>query len=228
MMCGSGARGQAPAARALRSRLGIARARGRDAGYSLGELAVAMVVAGVLLGAVGTIFVGTGQAVRTVNTKNATGADVRLAIEAMTRTLKVATVPAGSTAAFSAASPTGMTFSALLNRTGANSTAEPAASTVTYGYSSGCLNQSITPKNGTTSTVCLLRTSTAPVFGYFASGDATATALAASPAMASADLVTVRSITLRLTATDPDNSGITGVPAVTRVSLENLIAQDGS
>ena len=215
---------------ALRSRLARARAsrvQGGDGGYTLAELAVAMVVAGVLLGAVATIFTGSTRAVRTVNVKNATGADVRLAIEAMTRTIKVA-APSGSSAAFTAATPTSMSFYALLNRTGAASSTAPQPSLVSYSYGSNCLNQSITPSGGTTTTVCLLRTSTAPAFSYYASGDESAAALTASPSMAAADLGTVRSVTLSLVATDPAETGTTGVPAVTRVSLENLIAQDGS
>ena len=206
----------------------LRQARAGDAGYTVAELAVAMVVAGILLGAVATIFVGSARAVRTVNVKNSTGADVRLAIEAMTRTLKVATDPTGPDAAFTGASPTGMTFYALLNRSGVDSGTQPQPALVSYSYGSNCLNQSITPSGGTTTTVCLLRTATAPVFTYYASGDASAAALGASPSMASADLATVRSVSLSLTATDVTDTGTTGVPAVTRVSLENLIALDGS
>ena len=230
--------------RLIRSSLRRARSGGHDAGYTLAELAVAMVVAGVLLTAVGAVFVGTERAVRTVNTKNSTGADVRLAMEAMSRTLRVATDPAGTDPAMTSATASSMTFYALLNRTAATSTAEPLPSLVEYSYAANCLNQSITPGIAVVSppaggpyytwpasskvTTCLLRTTTPPAFTYYASGDLTATALTASPGLSAANLAAVRSVTVYLTATDVNNGGTTGVPAQTRVSLENLIAADGS
>jgi Tfp pilus assembly protein PilW len=214
---------------------------------TLVELLVAMAVGTVLLAGVGTVFVATLTGVRTTNVKTSTGADVRLAIEAMTRTLKVADVPYGEDAAFVSASTSAMSFYALLNRSGAASTAEPIPTLIQYSWSAStkCLTEKQTagtaiaaPATGgpyydwttaPTQTKCLLRTTTAPTFTYFNSSLITAAALSgASSGLNAADLVAVRSVELLLVATDPSNPQITGVPANTRVTLENVLVGDGS
>lgn len=216
----------------------------RDAGMSLIELLVAMVVSALLLGAVSTVFVGTLRGTRTVNTKTSTGADVRLATEAMTRTLKVATKPYGEAAAFVSASSTGMSFYALLNRTGSQSASEPIPTLVTYSYASNCLTEYQTPGSAVASppaggpyyswpvsarrSKCLLRSTTSPAFTFFDSGDLSAAAMTPATGLSAGDLSLVRSVQITLTATDPNNANVAGVPAETRVSLENLINADGS
>jgi prepilin-type N-terminal cleavage/methylation domain-containing protein len=215
-------------------------------GMTLIELLVAVSVASVLLAGVATVFVGTLRGVTTTTVKTATGADVRIAIEAMTRTLKVADVPRGEAAAFVSATTTGLSFYALLNRTGTASTTQPVPTLVQYGFSpaTNCVNESQTPATtiasppvggpyyqwpaANTTTRCLLRTSTAPVFTYYPAGTLSATALDASAGLSSANLDAVRSVGLLLTATDPANPGIVGVPAENRVTLENLLVTDGS
>jgi prepilin-type N-terminal cleavage/methylation domain-containing protein len=215
-----------------------------DAGLSLVELMVAMFVTSILLAGISTVFVGTLRGVKTVNVKTSTGLDVGLAIEAMSRTVKVASLPYGETTAMVTASTTGMSFYALLNRTGSVSTTEPIPSLMEYSYAANCLTEAVTPglliaspsvggpyyswPAASKKSKCLLRTTTSPTFSYYASGDLTATALSAGSGLSAADLDNVRSVGLHLVATDPANAAIVGVPADTRISLENLIAGDGS
>jgi prepilin-type N-terminal cleavage/methylation domain-containing protein len=219
-----------------------------DDGMTLIEMLVAMFVASILLAGIATVFVGTLRGVTTTNVKTATGADVRIAMEAMSRTVKVATAPAGvSGGAFVSASTFGLSFYALLNRTGADSTAEPVSTLVTYVYDpvGKCLNESrtlgtriVNPANGgpyflwpatATQTKCLLRTATAPTFKYYTSGSLAATAIPLADAgLNVANLLTIRSVAINLVATDPKNSTITGIPSETRISLENLIVGSGS
>jgi prepilin-type N-terminal cleavage/methylation domain-containing protein len=219
---------------------------GGQAGLSLIELLVAMSVAGILLAGVGVVFVGILRGVTTTNVKTATGADVRIAIEAMTRTLRVADVPYGEGSAFVSASTNAVTFYALLNRTGTASTTEPVPTLVRYSWSSAtnCLDEAQTtssavtnPADGgpyytwpttNTTTRCLLRTTTKPVFTYYPSGLLNAVAMTADSGLTAADLLLVRSVGLLITATDPGNPGVAGVPAETRVTLENLHATEGS
>ena len=204
---------------------------------SLVELAVSMMVGAILFGGIATVFVGTLQANRTVNTKTSTGADVRLAIEALSRTLKVATTPYGSSAAFTSATGTGLSFYTLLNRTGTASTAEPIPTLVSYEYASGCLTEYQTKGSAITnpavggpyfqwptsarSSKCLLRTTTPPSFTYYASYTSP------SDNEPTADLTQIRNVLISLTGTDVNNPGVGGVPAETLVSLENLINADG-
>ena len=164
----------------------------------------------------------------------------------MTRAVKVADVPHGENAAMVSASPTGMSFYALLNRSGSASASQPVPTLVQYSWTAGsnCLTETQTPgaaisnpadggpyfqwpATGSTAK-CLLRTATAPVFTYYASADLTATALPGSN-LSAGNLALVRSVGLYLTATDPANPGVLGVPAENRVTLENLlVAGSGS
>jgi Tfp pilus assembly protein PilW len=201
---------------------------------SLIEVAVSMFVASILFTAVGTVFLGVLRGVSTTNVKTSTGADGRLAIEAMSRTLSVAITPTGQPSAFVSASTTGVTFYSLLNRTGTNSVTEPRPTMVAYTYNSttSCLNEALTPGVlvGTvyswpasgTRTKCLLRTATAPTFAYFTSSSLAATALSAGSGLSAANLLTVRRVDLRVVATDPANRSIAGVPLDTRIVLANL------
>jgi type II secretory pathway component PulJ len=222
-----------------RVRRRLASAAAPDAGLSLVELAVAMFIASILLGGVATVFIGTLRASRTVNVKTSTGADARLASEAMSRTLKVATAPYGENSAFVSATATDMSFYALLNRTGSASAAEPVATLVTYAWSSAanCLYESQTPGLAISSPAsggpyftwpasarkskCLLRTTSAPSFSYYASYTNASTNTPTS------SLPQIRNVLVTLMATDPNNTAVSGVPTETLISLENLINADG-
>lgn len=214
-------------------------------GMTLIELLVAMSVGSVVLAGVAAVFVATLRGVTTTNVKASTGADVRVAIEAMTRTIKVAEVPNGEAAAFRSASTNGLAFYALLNRTGTASVAQPVPTLVEYSWSATtkCLSEAqtpgasiVTPNVGgpyyqwlSTATVtrCLLRTTTAPVFTYYPSGDPDSVVALPTGSLSTANLALVRGIGLYITATDPANPGVPGIPAQNRVALENLLAPGG-
>ena len=207
------------------------RARG-DAGLSLVELAVATFVAGVLFAGVGAVFVGTSRAVRAVNVKTSTTADLRIGMEATSRTLRVAYRPAGEPVAITSATGSAVTFYALLNRS--NLTTQPLPTLVEYWHDGTCLREAQTPAR-TLSTPeadgslyawdtgrvnkCLLRTTTAPAFSYYTSGTATAAMTSTST---QAERLTIQSVGLTLTVTDPANPTVSGVPASTRLTLSNL------
>ncbi|MDP9219012.1 MAG: prepilin-type N-terminal cleavage/methylation domain-containing protein, partial [Actinomycetota bacterium] len=80
-----------------------------DAGLSLTELLITMMLASILMLAVGTMFVSGLRQNRTVSGKTTSTADARIAMEAMTRELRVATIPPGQVAAVVSASPTAVT-----------------------------------------------------------------------------------------------------------------------
>lgn len=99
-----------------------------DEGSTLVELLVVMVLTTVVLAAVGTVFVSTTRGVRETQVRTSTQADARTAMEAMSRSLRVAvapprgapTGPSSSTPVagpFTSASPTSVTFYANLQRT---------------------------------------------------------------------------------------------------------------
>lgn len=214
-------------------------------GMTLIELLVAMSVGSVVLAGVAAVFVATLRGVTTTNVKASTGADVRVAIEAMTRTIKVADVPNGETSAFRSASSSGLAFYALLNRSGTASVSQPVPTFVQYSWSSAtnCLSEAQTPGTSivnpnvggpyyqwlasATVTRCLLRTTTAPVFTYYPTGDPDSVAALPAGTLSTANLALVRGVGLYVTATDPANPGIPGIPAQNRVALENLLAPGG-
>ena len=73
--------------------------RGTERGYSVGELVVTMVVAGLVLAGLGTVVLSLTQGASTLNKTTGSSADVRLALEAMSRMLRVAFRPPGEPSA---------------------------------------------------------------------------------------------------------------------------------
>ena len=217
-----------------------------DAGLSLVELSVAMLVTAVLTAAVATVFIGTTQATRTMNVRTATSADLRPATEAFSRTARVAYQPVGESSAVASATSSAVSFYALLNRTGA--TSQPLPTLVEYAYNGTCLTEAQTPARtlsvpasdgsiyewdtGRVSK-CILRTSVAPTFSYFTTGaivSSGTTVAALTVPTAGLDLVnrqSVRSIEVSLTARDAVNPSVGGVSSVIRVSLQNVISAAG-
>lgn len=228
-------------------RLAPARDRARrspDAGMSVVETVVAMSIASILLAGIATVFIGSLQVVRVVTAKTATTADARIGMEAMTRSMRVAVRPDGLSSALVSATGSTVSFYALLNRTGG--TSAPTPTLVAYAWDGTCLNQSLTtasavanpPASGpfytwpTTNrtTTCLLRTTTAPTFTYFASGLLSSGGVATAPltvpagGLDTATLPTVQSIGISLTAKDATAAGVNGVTMVDRVTLTNVVA----
>jgi hypothetical protein len=187
---------------------------------------VALAVGAVLLAGSAVAVVGSLRTVRVVTTSTSTIADARLAAEAITRTLRVAWRPADADAAVLSAGPTGVRFWALLNRSGAPTVVEPPPTLVEYTYDGTCVRESQT-RDGHTVSTCLLRTSAAPVFTYYASAasaaDGTPLApLTSSPSVAATDLPAIRSVQLQLTVRTPGTPDASPLPVLTRVTLQNL------
>jgi Tfp pilus assembly protein PilW len=186
-----------------------------------------MMIGALLLAATAAAFVGTTRAVRTVNASTSSVADARLAMEAMTRTLRVAYKPGGQPAALVSAGPNGVRFWALLNRTGAPTVTAPPPTLVSYAYTGGCVTETQT-LGGTTTTKCLVRTSVAPTFTYFSTGAATVNGAPVAPLPATPpDLTAVRSVQVSLTVKSPADPLAAALPVVTRVTLQNISTAGG-
>jgi prepilin-type N-terminal cleavage/methylation domain-containing protein len=198
-----------------------------DRGVSLVELSVAMMIAGILLSATAAAFMGAMRTVRSVNASTSSVADARTAMEAVTRTLRVAYKPAGQPSAVVSAGPTSIRFWALLNRTGAPTLTDPPPTLVDYAYTGGCLTETQTV-GGTPRAKCLVRTTVAPTFTYFSSGAATVAGAPVAPLPATPpDLTVVRSVQVSLTVRTPNNPAATALPVVTRVTLQNVRGSGG-
>jgi type II secretory pathway component PulJ len=221
-----------------------------DRGLGLVETLIATALASIVLVAVGTVFTGAIRVVRTVSVKTATGAEVRVGLEAMTRTLRTAVRPKGESAAVLVADSSRLSFYALLNRSGAVQATDTVPTRLDYSYDGACLNQTQTPGvavvnpavagpfytwTGTSTTVCLVRTATAPQFSYFATAEI-ATSGTDNPALtipsggitATTDLGSIQSVQLLVTGTDARNPGVGGVQVLGRATLNNVLDDAGA
>ena len=220
--------------------------RGEDEGASLPELLVSMLLFTMVVGAVGAVFVSTLSSVRTTTTTNGTTADARLAMEAVTRTVRVAVQPQGLTSALVEARPDRLVLFASLQRDASQSITLPTRVTYAYDAATACLSQTQVPASvntgtdaetvphqwtGPGATTCLVRTSVAPTFEYFDAGTLTTPAGVPIPAMSlpatglSAEaLPTVVSVQVSVTAAAPGVADVAGVTARDRVTLTNVLA----
>jgi len=220
-----------------------------DRGMSLVETLVGMGIATIVLAAVGTLFAGSVASVRSVSVTTATGAEVRVGMDAMTRTLRTAALPRGLTGAFVVADTGRMSFYALLNRSGAAQGTDTVPTRVDYSYDGTCVNQTQTPSTavanpppagplftwtGPGQTSCLVRTSTAPVFRYFATGAISSGGVTNPPLTVPAGgitdaptLASIQSVELLLTGSDPANPQVGAVPLLGRVTLTNVLTAPG-
>lgn len=216
--------------------------RGRgDTGLGLPELLVTMAVFGVLLLALGSVLVSLLGVSRTATVKTATTADARIAMEAMTRSLRVAILPSGEASAVTVSEPNRVQFFASLDRAaGQNS---ERATQVTYAYAAPCVTETqvlATPNpdpdpatvaarpfvwTGPGTTRCLIRTSAPPVFTYYTDGsitraDGTVVAPVTPTTATERDLVV--SVQIALEVRDPERGDVNGVLARDRVTMTNL------
>jgi type II secretory pathway pseudopilin PulG len=210
------------------------RARAADDGVTLVELAVASAVASVLLAVVALLVVGALRTIDVLTVRSGTTGDARIALEAVSRNIRVAVRPPGASAALVSASTTQLSFWALLNRGGQPADAAPTPTFVTLGYDGRCLTQSLTPAPGGAVTVtppavtgpagCLLRTTRPPVFTYYPTGDpaTAASPLPANPQLAAADLLRVGSVRVLVQAQDPRRTDVAPLPVTVQVALENV------
>lgn len=216
------------------------------------ELSVGMMLFSVIAAVVGAVTVASLSAARTAATRTSMAADARIAMEGVSRTLRVAVVPERVNTALTVAQPDAMTFYALLNRSG---TSDPLPTMVEYyrDATKNCLMQALTPARllSPTSdtdplyawdtgrrTKCLVRTTqvpsvSSPWFSYYTnaaltSGGSTVAPLAASASNLSlADRQDVVSVEFRLMVTDPANPTVKGVFDLVRVTLSNVSLADG-
>ena len=226
---------------------GTAGRRQSDRGASLVELTVVLAIAGVLLAGVSASVVEMLGAVRTVTVTTSTVPDLRTSVEAVTRTLRVAYqppgMPASQASALVTATPTALSFYALLNRTGADSTAQPLPMLVEYAWDGTCFNQALTPARVLSSppaggplyawdtgrtVTCLLRTTQPPSFTYYSKGAIDVNGVTVPPlATPSTGLdlqtrKTVQGVQVALAGDIP--SGSRRLPLSARVTLQNIVA----
>jgi Tfp pilus assembly protein PilW len=211
----------------------------------VGELVVTMMVAGLVLAGLGTVVISLTQGARTLNTATGSSADVRIALEAVSRMLRVAYRPAGEPSAIVTAKADTVSFYALVDRT--NGAAPPPPVLVTYSWDGTCLRESKTAGrrlsavsgtgslyawDATPAVSCLLRTTTGPVFSYATNGALTSTG--GDPAALSIPVgglslttrQTVQSVGVRVSGPPPARGPV--VAAGTRVTLQNVVAEAGA
>lgn len=219
------------------------RVKGRDDGVSLTELLISMGVFSVVMAAVLAVFVNTIDSVRFVSTKTSTTADARIAMEALTRTIRVAVIPKGEPAALVDAQDGQVAFYSSLNRGAAQSPARPTLVTYRYDPTTSCLLETqvaattLVPANpaqpfewpGLGTTRCLIKTSAAPLFEYFDDGritgdDGSEVQPLATPsgALPSASLGAVISIQISLSVQAPGAVDVQGTQVRDRVTLANV------
>jgi prepilin-type N-terminal cleavage/methylation domain-containing protein len=229
------------------------RARGRaDDGLTLVELSVSMMIIAVISLAVGTVTVGSFKAVRNATVKISSGADARLAMETLSRTLRVAALPTGESSAITVGGFDSISFYALLSRTAAASTPLPTLVEYYRDAATNCLMEAQTPARvlsvpaGTsiyawdTGRVkhCVARTAQVPSaahpwFSYYTSGQLLSGGSATLPltvptgGLVLGDRQGVRSVEVSLTVIDPNSPTITGVSDKVRVTLGNVSLSNG-
>lgn len=224
---------------------GLLRRPTGDGGVGLPELLVAMGMFGIVVAAIGAVFVGLVDTSRIASTKTATTADARIAMEAMTRSLRVAVVPKGEPSALTVSTTTELQFYASLNRGTGQDADRPTRVTYAYVPATGCVTETqvvagdstaadagARPFTWTTAgtTKCLIRTSAAPAFSYFDLGTirrADDTLVAPIVPATDAQRATVVSIEAALDVKDPQRPDITGVIARDRVTLTNVFLDAG-
>lgn len=217
-----------------------------DRGVGLPELLVSMAVFSIVVAAVGAVFVNTIDSVRFASTKTATTADARIAMEAMTRSIRVAVIPTGEDAAILTAEDGRLDFYASLDRGPGQTSARPTRVTYSYNSATRCLEErqvlatDRVPPNparpfvwsGAGTTKCLIETNAAPRFAYFADGriiDDDVTPAVPVPKLATpagvlpaGDLDEVVSVQMEIDVLNPGATDINGTLAVDRVALANV------
>jgi type II secretory pathway pseudopilin PulG len=226
----------------------LSRRLSEDGGLGLPEVLVSMAMFGIVMAALGAVFTGTIDVVRFAQTKNSTTADVRIAMEAMTRTVRVAIRPEGEATALLDARANRIQFYTSLVRGAGQTQSRPTLVTYEVDPATNCLNETQVPATtnpgadiatrpfvwtalGTTK--CLIRTYAPPTFEYYDSGslfqDDQVTVIAPVPlppagaSLALGQRKTVVSVQVSLNVQDPKNTDINGVLARDRVTLSNVL-----
>ncbi len=222
------------------------RRRRGEAGFSLPELMVTIGVFSIVMTAVGTVFVGSLKSVRVVRERTVTAADARIALEAVTRSLRVAVRPDGEAAAITLATGSSLTFYSVINRSG--TTADPLPSKVEYAWDGTCLNEAVTPARTLTAPAaggpfyawdtgrtskCLVRTTAAPAFAYFTTPQISSGGVDVSPmtvpvgGLSATDLGLVQSVQVTV-AVQVTGAVTGGTTVMDRVTLTNVLLDTGT
>jgi prepilin-type N-terminal cleavage/methylation domain-containing protein len=228
--------------------------RGRDdAGFSLPELLVVMMLSSIVLAAVAVVFNGSMRVARAAIAKGSTTADARIAMDAMLRRLRVTVAPLDGTNAFGMAGtvagtnyPTGVDpvpsateVAFFASITTAGSPADPAPTLVDYSIDTAakCLREKLTPASGAappftwpaanTRSRCLvfgvLNTDGSRLFTYYADGK-TSTALTVTLAADNAKSIDSVGINVSIAgATTPD---VPPTKLAGRVTLTSVAGDD--
>lgn len=218
-----------------------------DTGLTLVELLVTMIVFGILATAVAAVFTNTITSVRYVSAKSSTTADTRIAMEAISRSMRVAVTPTGEPSAFVTAGASSVTFYASLARGAGQTVDRPTRVTYDYVAANGCVRETQVPATPTGNparpfkwtaagtTKCLIRTYVPPAFQYFDDGrltlpNGTAVQPLTIPAGGFSDTkdpagrASIVSVEVAVNVQDPKVTDVKGVQARDRVSLTNLLA----
>jgi hypothetical protein len=210
---------------------------------TLTELAVAAAITSIVLAGVGAVFVGSLKVTHVMQVKTSTSADVRIAMEEITRELRVAVTPKGEESALVSADGGSVTFYALLNRTGSAATSDVVPTKVAFSYDGTCVRVTKTPGTVVASpgpsgpyytwtggtTTCVLRTTSAPAFSYYPTGAITVSGVDVPPlaipggGLVLADRQQVLSVEVTLSAVDASSSTVPASTAMGRVTLANLV-----
>ena len=146
-----------------------------------------MSVFGIVVAAMAAVFANSIESVRFVSTKTATTADSRIAMEAMTRSLRVAITPTGVPSAIIEADSSHIVFYSSLKRTSTQTAKRATRMTYRYDQGKRCLEErkvrsTVNPDGSQSTTVpyvwpaanettrCLIRTNAPPRFDYFYDG----------------------------------------------------------
>jgi type II secretory pathway pseudopilin PulG len=198
------------------------------------ELLVVMMLASILMLAIGTMFVSSLRQNRTVTGKTTSTADARIAMEAMTRELRVATVPPGQPAAIVSASPTAVTFYSSIGASTQTTDPRPSLVTLRIDSTNRCLWREMTPATvegttwswPTTNKVqgCVARGDIAsPLFTYYPiNPDDTISTTAFATSALSANLANIVAVGLSLSVTDTFNPGVLPTSLQDQVTLINI------
>jgi type II secretory pathway pseudopilin PulG len=218
-------------------------AAGSDAGLSLAEMLIAMMMASIVMITLGTLFVGSLRENRTVIGKTNSTADARIAMEAMTRELRVATTPKGQTTALTSATATAVTFYSSIGASTSSTDPNPSLVTLRIDTTNKCLWREITPATVVGATLtwptaskkagCVARgninASGADLFTYYPmNADGTVSTTAYTAGQLSANLDNIGAIGLALSVGDVANPAVNPTVLQDQVSLVNNIAQQGS
>jgi len=225
-----------------------------DEGFGLPELLVSMAVFSIVVAVLSAVFVNTIDTVRFVSTKTATTADARIAMEAMTRSLRVAIVPDGVPSAIVEADAEHIVFYASLNRGTTQTASKPTRVTYAYDSATRCLTETqvravSNPDPSQSSTIsfvwpgfgitkCLIKTNTPPRFDFFDDGrilqdDGLTTVVPLTVPSGGWDVTdtsdlaalnTVVSIQMFINVQDPNAPDVNGMLATDRVTLANVLA----